>query len=123
MNDQSSSRETRDDHEGGKSAEELHLQSQIIANMAEGAYLARTGDGIIVYCNPRFEKMFGYGQGELAGQHVSILNVPGDITPEETAERIIADLAKNGVWEGQVQNITKQGTTFWCYASVSKLKG
>ena len=59
-----------------KAEEELRFQSEIITNMAEAVYLVRMEDGIIVYSNSILEKMFGYGQGEMIGKHVSIVNAP-----------------------------------------------
>jgi PAS domain S-box-containing protein len=106
-----------------KQAEEaLRLQSQIAGNMAEGVQLTRSDDGGIIYTNPRFEEMFGYGQGELIGKHVSVLNAPGDRSPEETAEEIVKSLNETSVWYGEVHNIKKDGTPFWCRASVSTLE-
>jgi PAS domain S-box-containing protein len=102
-----------------RSEENLRLHQKIIENMAEGVYLIRAGDGLIVYTNPKFEEMFGYGSGELMGKHVSILNAPTEKTPEETAEEIIQSLKKSGIWIGEVNNIKKDGTSFWCHANVS----
>jgi len=102
---------------------ELRFQSAIAANMAEGVHLVRTSDGMIIYANPRFEEMFGYGQGELIGKHVSVLNAPGDKSPKEVAEEIVKSLGEKGVWHGEVQNVRKDGSLFWCRASVSTLSG
>jgi PAS domain S-box-containing protein len=98
---------------------ELRLQSEILINMAEAVYLVRMEDGIIVYSNSQFEKMFGYGPGEMIGQHVSIVNAPTDKRPEDTAKEIMKSLSKQGFWKGEVLNIRKNQSTFWCYASVS----
>ena len=43
--------------------EELHLHSEVMANMSEGVCLTRASDDVFVYTNPRFEEMFGYGHG------------------------------------------------------------
>jgi len=102
-----------------RAEEEVHLQSEITANMAEGVYLIRTSDGVIVYTNSKFEEMFGYERGELAGKHVSLVNAPRGKTPKEVAREIIDSLNENGAWTGEVQNIKKDGETFWCHASVS----
>ena len=103
-----------------KQAEEtLRLHSEMLENMGEGVYLVRTSDGIIVYANPRFEEMFGYESGEIIGQHVSIVNAPTDVSPEEKVDVIMEKLMQDGVWHGEVQNIKKDGTTFWCHANVS----
>ncbi|KKM64554.1 hypothetical protein LCGC14_1500250 [marine sediment metagenome] len=102
-----------------KAEEEIRLHSEIMTNMTEGVYLIRLDDGIIVYANPRFEKMFGYNQGEMIGQDVTIVNAPTDKTPEEIKEEIVAILKETGEWHGEVENIKKDGTPFWCYANVS----
>ena len=99
--------------------EALLLDSQMMANMADGVYLTRASDGVIVHANNQFEEMFGYGRGELIGKHVSVVNAPSDKTPQETAKEIIEALNRNRVWEGEIHNIKKDGTTFWCRASVT----
>ncbi len=97
----------------------LRLYEEIIENMAEGVYLIRTSDGVIVYTNPQFERMFGYDSEELKGKHVSIVNAPTEKTPEEIAKEIIQSLKEKGTWSGEVLNIKKDGTQFWCHANVS----
>lgn len=98
---------------------ELRLHSEIMGNMHEGVYLIRTSDLSIVYSNPKFERMFGYEPGEMVGQHVSIVNAPTDQDPLETAKEISAVLEETGEWQGEIKNIKKDGTHFWCYANVS----
>jgi PAS domain S-box-containing protein len=102
-----------------RAEEALRLQSKIATNMAEGVYLIRVSDGVIVYTNPRFEKMFGYDPDELIGQHVSIINAPSEKSPEKTAEEIMEALKKYGFWQGEVNNIKRDGAPFWCNANVS----
>ncbi|MFC2086250.1 PAS domain S-box protein [Bacteroidota bacterium] len=99
--------------------EEIRLQNKIMENMAEGVYLIRASDGIIVYTNPKFERLFGYEKDELIGKNVSIVNAPDDVAPEETARIIMEEIAKTEEWHGEVKNIKKDGTIFWCYAKVS----
>jgi PAS domain S-box-containing protein len=98
---------------------ELRFQSEIMTNMAEAVYLVRMADGIIVYSNTQFEILFGYGPGEMVGKHVSIVNAPSEKSPEDTASEIINTLSVQGYWKGEVENVKKDGTHFWCYASVS----
>jgi PAS domain S-box-containing protein len=103
-----------------KVEEALHLQNQIFETIAEGVYLIRTSDGVIVYTNPKFETMFGYENGELIGKHVSVVNAPEDkMSPRDTADEIMKALNEKGEWRGEVKNIRKDGTTFWCLAVVS----
>jgi PAS domain S-box-containing protein len=99
--------------------ETLRLQGVITVNMAEGVALVRARDAVIVYCNDRYAQMFGYGPGELLGRHVSVLNAPGEKSPEATADEIIGVLRSAKVWRGEVHNIRKDGTTFWASYSVS----
>jgi PAS domain S-box-containing protein len=100
--------------------EELNLQSEIMANMAEGVYLINAENGEIVYANPKLEEMFGYAPNEMVGMHVSVVNAPTEKNPEQIAEEIMKELNENGIWSGEVNNIRKDGSYFWCYANVSK---
>jgi PAS domain S-box-containing protein len=98
---------------------ELHLQAHILASLSEGVSLTRDSDGCIAYANPAFERMFGYAAGELVGQPVSLLNAPEVPTPQEVAHSIMETLRSSGVWEGEIQNVRKDGTSFWSQAAVS----
>ena len=112
----------RDITDRKESEEKLRLNEQTLDYMAEGVYLIQTETGNIAYTNPKFEKMFGYDPGEMIGKHVSIVNAPIDKTPEQVADEItqmLNQLEVNGVWEGEVLNIKKDGTPFWCAATVS----
>lgn len=105
---------------GQKNIEQsLRLHTEIIKNMSEGVYLARLYDLKIVYTNPKFEQMFGYETGEMIGRDVAIVNAPTEKNPEETTNEIIEILNKKGEWYGEMKNIKKDGTHFWCYASCS----
>jgi PAS domain S-box-containing protein len=106
-----------------KNAEEaLRLQSEITNNMAEGVILTRAKDAVIIYTNARFEEMFGYGSGELIGKNIAIVNAPTDKSPEEIAGEINKSLKETGMWQGEVKNIKKDGTPFWCQTNVSTYK-
>jgi diguanylate cyclase (GGDEF)-like protein/PAS domain S-box-containing protein len=98
------------------------LHNEILTNMMEGVLLTRVEDGTIVYVNRRFESMFGYNAGELVGKPVSILNAPSETTPDAVAKDIMKSLKWEGVWNGEVHNISKDGVSFWCYAHVSTFK-
>lgn len=98
---------------------ELRLQGEVLTHIAEGIYLIRRNDGIIVHTNPKFEQMFGYGPGEMIGKHVAIVNAPTEKGPEETVGKIMGILDRTGEWHGEVNNVRKDGTPFWCHANVS----
>jgi protein-histidine pros-kinase len=53
------------------------------------------------------------------GRHVSVVNASTEKSSEETASEISRVLNEKGEWNGEVLNIRKDGTTFWCYANVS----
>jgi diguanylate cyclase (GGDEF)-like protein/PAS domain S-box-containing protein len=99
--------------------DELLTRGQIITNMEEGASLVRVSDQTIVYTNPAFDKMFGYEQSEINGQHCSTLIAPSDISPKDITDDIISELEASGVWRGEIHNIKKDGATFWCSATIS----
>jgi PAS domain S-box-containing protein len=105
---------------------ELRFQSELMRNMPGGVVVIRTGvvvirtsDGVIVHANSGFEEMFSYGPGELVGKHISVVNVPGEKDPEEVAREVISAVNKVGIWRGDVHNVKKDGTPFWCYTNVS----
>jgi PAS domain S-box-containing protein len=99
---------------------ELQLQSQIMANMSEGVVLTRARDGVIVYTNPKFDQMFGYGLGELIGLPVSVLNdADDDRSAEEVAEEISSSLNENHFWSGEPRHPKKGGAVFWTSINIS----
>ncbi|OLP16928.1 hypothetical protein BST81_18230 [Leptolyngbya sp. 'hensonii'] len=98
----------------------LELHAIVIRNIAEGICLVRACDGIIVYANPKFEQMFGYGPEELNGQHVSIVNyAPDQATAEAVNQTITQAVTQNGEAIYEVHNVRKDGTPFWCRAIAS----
>lgn len=103
-----------------KANQKLQFHSEILQNISEGVYLIETKTQNIVYCNPAFEKMFGYQKGELIGKHVSIVNAPNGDSPQEKANEIIKALEEKGTWTGEILNIKKDKTEFYSRASVSK---
>jgi PAS domain S-box-containing protein len=102
-----------------RATQEVQFLSAITANMSEGVMLVRTQDGTIAYSNSSFDAMFGYEGGELVGRPVQDLNAPGAVSPEDTASAIMESLRSTGAWRGEVHNIRKDGTPFWCAVNVT----
>lgn len=99
----------------------LKFQGQIIQNMAEGVCLVRISDEKIVYTNPKFDSMFGYNSGELYGEHVSIVNyAKNKKSATDISKKIIKNLKKYGEATYEVQNVKKDGTSFWSNATTSE---
>ncbi len=111
--------QAQDITEREKVEEAISLQSEIALNIVDGIYLVRLSDLKILYTNEYFEQMFGYYPGEMIGKPVTIVNFPTDKTPEEIADEIVTIVDEKGCWSGEIQNIKKDGTPFWCQASVS----
>lgn len=99
--------------------EARRLLSEIAANVSEGVYLVNEEDGLILYANPRFEELYGYTSGELVGKHVSITNAPTEWDPRETEKEIQVSVSRTGSWRGEIHSVRKDGSLFWCHASVS----
>lgn len=103
-----------------EAAADLALHSRILASLGEGVQLTRASDARLIYTNPAFEQMFGYAPGELIGQPVSVLNANEPAHPEETALQIIEALNRDGRWQGDILNRRKDGSSFWCHATVTE---
>jgi PAS domain S-box-containing protein len=101
--------------------QELRLHSKLLTNMDEGVYLVGANDGLIIYTNPAFERMFGYDPGEMIGKNVSMVNAPTRKKPKDTAKEIMELLNKTGKWEGEVKTIKKDSALFWCHAIVTTI--
>ncbi|MEG4811227.1 PAS domain S-box protein [Microcoleus sp. F8-D3] len=98
----------------------LEIQSIIMNNMAGGVCLIKASDITIVYTNPTFDAMFGYTEGELAGQPIGVLNyVDTNFTPDVTVLDIVTQIQRNGEAKYEVQNKKKDGTLFWCRVHTS----
>jgi PAS domain S-box-containing protein len=88
--------------------------------MAGGVCLIKASDLTIVYTNPKFDSMFGYTDGELAGQPVGVLNyVDTEITPDASVLDIVTQLDRNGEAQYEVYNKKKDGRLFWCRVHTS----
>lgn len=99
----------------------LGAQGKVLEDMAEGVNVADE-EGLIVYTNPAFDRMFGYQPGELTGQPLSILNA---LPPDENT-RLVAETKKtvkaHGQWRGEFSNIKKDGTLITTFARISALQ-
>jgi two-component system sensor histidine kinase/response regulator len=100
----------------------LRLESEITRQAAEGVNLVSASDGRILYTNPRFNAMFGYAADELIGKPISIVNAPGNKSPEALAIEITETAMTRGYWDGEILNARKDGTTLWTLAHVVRFQ-
>jgi PAS domain S-box-containing protein len=101
--------------------QQIRLQAQVIANMAEGVVMVHAESGNITYANPRFEQMLGYTSGALVGQHISVVNASSQQDPAKVAGQIISELHRFGYWRGEVNNRCADGREIWTTCTVSEL--
>ncbi len=97
----------------------LKLHAAIMETVAEGIFLVGLDDNIIKWANRKFEQLFGYDPGEMVGMHVDRVNAPTKQTPAEARISIVDVLRQAGEWHGEIENIKKDGTHFWCRIHVS----
>ncbi len=76
-------------------------------------------NGDIVYVNPKFEQLTGYGSAEVIGRNPRVL-ASGEKPAEEYRE-MWATITSGRTWQGEFHNRRKDGTLFWEYASISSI--
>lgn len=96
---------------------QLELNGRINA-LNNAAIVSETDpDGRITFVNDEATYLWGYSREELLGQPHSIIR--SEAHPPRFFERMW-DRIKNGfVWQGEVQNKAKDGTTFWVYLTIT----
>ena len=98
------------------------FQRRIIDTMQVGLVVVRRSNGVITYANPRIERMFGYGPEELAEKPGYILCAPQPGRSQQDVYKEYTDiLERQGMWEGDMGAIRKDGSRFWTNTVVSGL--
>jgi len=93
----------------------------LAADAREYAIFLLGQDGRLLCWNPGAERLFGYQSHEILGQHFSLLFSPDDILtgqPEHELKRAL----ENGGADGVRWQVRKDGTRFWCRATVTPLR-
>ncbi|MGI9327882.1 MAG: PAS domain-containing protein [Pseudomonadales bacterium] len=96
-----------------QSTEQLGIRDAFLDNLTEGTSLIRVSDGLIVYTNSNFERMLGYEPGEMIGMHGASLIAGTKEQQQDAYNQITELLDQDGSWSAEVQNVRKDGTTFW----------
>ena len=97
----------------------LGLLSAITEQVADSV-ITTDLDYKITYVNTAFEKMYGYSRDELLGQSPDILNASPN--SKEVQKDIYETVSSGGVWQGELENRRKDGSTFHCEHTVVSLK-
>jgi len=110
----------RDITERKRAENEMRFHSQVLEHLTDGVHIVSRPNRTIVYANPTMHHMFGYAVGELLGKPLSILNDPGAGNPEALINEVEQEFSLFGKWQGEVQNVRKDGSTFWTSINVSQ---
>jgi PAS domain S-box-containing protein len=97
------------------------LQAEVMNNMVEGVVVTSADRGTILFANTCFCNMLGYNPTELEGCNVAMLNAPSGDSALQVNIEITAELVRNGLWEGEIENLHKDGRHIWCRWKVSGL--
>ncbi|MFA4827724.1 MAG: PAS domain-containing protein [Thermodesulfovibrionales bacterium] len=77
-------------------------------------------EGTISHANPQVYEYLGYTQDEIKGKNVSVMQSPNN--PAGLGEEIYKKTINDGVWEGEVINIRKNGTEYPVFLTTSPVK-
>ena len=101
---------------------EVRLQSEITEHLLEGIMLIRD-DGILVYVNAAWERMFGYRAEEAVGKHHrDLIADPTDPEWRAGVAEARAGLDREGSWTGEIPNRRKDGATLRMSTHISRFE-
>ncbi len=95
------------------------LQSEILSHVQEGVNVSRAEDETIVYTTPVLDRMFGYSEIELIGQKAGLLYAASTKPDWQISTGIKQVLNESKYWQGEINCIRKDGSTFWCWVKIS----
>lgn len=76
--------------------------------------------GIIEYVNPGFCKKTGYSPEEIIGKHARVLR--SEKMPPEIYKDMWETISTGGVWQNELMNKKKDGSTFWESVTLTSIK-
>lgn len=102
-----------------KPSHDIVLMRRVVEQSAS-AIMITDRNGCIEYINPKFTALTGYTANELLGQNPNVLQ-SGNM-PKKHYQTMWEGLTKHGEWQGEIQNIHKNGSTYWVRESISAIK-
>lgn len=109
----------RDITERKRAEEQLQYQANLLTYVSD-AVIASDLDFRITSWNKTAEGMYGWQEEEVLGKEVGQLL--GQEYPYDRREDVVKDFMREGVWQGEVIQISKDGTAINILASVSLVK-
>ncbi len=100
---------------------EKKLIFQQYTEAIDASYLVSKTDteGIITYANDEFIKVSGYSKDEIIGKSHNIIRHP-DVS-NELFKELWTTITDKKIWKGEFKNRTKDGTTYYVYATIFPL--
>ena len=100
---------------------EVRLRDRAIQSASNGIIItdATQSDNPIVYVNPAFERITGYGAAEVIGRNPRILK--SDRHSVEFYEELWETITAGNDWHGEFCNKKKNGELYWELASISPI--
>ncbi|MBF0108514.1 MAG: ABC transporter substrate-binding protein [Magnetococcales bacterium] len=108
-------------HSQASREEDIRLQARMLEQMSEGVCLIRAVDGVIVYTNAGFERLFAYESGEAVGLGIERTCGGSDRETKRIHDEIRDHVFRKGTWKGEIHSAKKDGTLFWCSVSITTL--
>ncbi|MCU7834058.1 MAG: EAL domain-containing protein [gamma proteobacterium symbiont of Taylorina sp.] len=96
----------------------LRNLSQVVEQSPTAAIITNANSEI-QYVNAQFEALTGYTLDEVRGKKTSLLK--SDDTPDEIYKDMWETILSGKTWRGEINNRSKNGDTFWVYATVSAI--
>jgi PAS domain S-box-containing protein len=78
-------------------------------------------EGRLVYVNPAFSQISGYGSEESLGRDISFLK--SEVSSDEMIQDLWSTISEGRTWHGEFCNCAKGGPLFWVSATISPVFG
>ncbi len=104
-----------------KKTNDQYFIEQQITGLNEVAIISMTDrKGNIIFVNDNFCKISGHARSELLGQNHRLIK--SDEHSTEFYEKMWGTISKGKIWQGQVKNKAKNGSTYWVDSNIIPLK-
>ncbi|HBF34283.1 TPA: hypothetical protein DDW35_06940 [Candidatus Sumerlaeota bacterium] len=107
-------------HQLEESSQTLRMLSKSIEN-SPSAVVISDADNSILYVNPRFTEVTGYGAEEVVGKNPRMLQ--SGVHPESFYREMWTVLDAGKEWRGEICDQKKSGELYWELASIAPVRG